>query len=307
MSLRNKFTGLISPLSINLNTRLNINNSQKITTKKLLIDNIKKGYKIIEKKTALKSKYLILSKDNNEIPKKVIYYIHGGSYIKELTTTYESFIYPFCDLRDDIEIVLLDYSLAPENVYPTQLNEALDVYNEITKYFNPTDIIIGSDSSGGSIALSLIQRLDKNVFPKASFFISPWTDMTCSGKSYFTNYQKDTTFGDPNSSLTKEKLEEFKNSKLFSFIGDSDRENPFVSPIFGKYFTFPKSLFIVGNDEMLLDDTLTIVKKIKENGNDVELINKEGMSHNFPLYINFIPEAIETYTRIKEFIVASFH
>jgi len=306
LSFGNKFSNVKKPFNINLNTRLNLNNSNKTTIEKYLIDNVKKGYKLTEKKTALKAKYLILKKDNNEIPKKVIYYIHGGSYTKGLTITYESFIYPLCDIRNDIEIILLDYSLAPENLYPTQLNEALNVYNEIIKKFNPEDIIIGSDSSGGNIALSLIQRLDKSVFPTASFFISPWTDMTCSGKSYFNNYQKDVTFGDPNSTLTKAKLNEFKNSKMFSFIGATDRENPLISPIFGDYTNFPKSLFIVGNDEMLLDDTLEVVKKIKENGNDVKLINKEGMSHNFPLYINFIPEAVETNSKIKEFIEESF-
>ncbi|KAG4101107.1 alpha/beta-hydrolase [Neocallimastix lanati (nom. inval.)] len=306
MSIGSKFSGLIKPLNINSNVRLNLKDSQKITTGKYLIDNVREGYSLIEKETLMKTKYLILTKNSNETAKKAIYYIHGGFYTEGLTTTYESFIYPLCDLRNDIEIYLLDYSLAPKNTYPTQLNEAQDVWNEILKKYTPNDIIIGSDSSGGNIALSLIQRIDERLFPKASFFISPWTDMTCSGKSYFNNYQKDITFGDVNSKLTKAKLIEFKNSKMYSFIGNANRDDPLVSPLFGNYKFFPKSLFIVGGNEMLLDDTLKIVEKIKNKGNEVELMNKENMSHNFPLYLNFIPEANEAYKKIKDFILESF-
>jgi len=307
MSIGSKFFGLKKPL--NVNSRINLNGSKILTSEMLLIDNVKKGYSLTEYETENKTKYLKLKKDTNETTSKVIYYIHGGSYIKKLTTYYESFIYPLCDLREDLEIILLDYSLAPEHKYPTQLNEALDVWNEICKKYNSEDIIIGGDSTGGALAIALIQKLkkDKAISPKASFFISPWTDMTCSGKSYYTNYQKDTNYGDTNSSLTEEKFKEFKNSNLFSFIGTADRNDPYVSPIFSDFSTFPKSLFIVGGDEMLLDDTINVVNKIKENSNnEVTLINKDGMFHNFPLYINFIPESNEAYSEIKNFIIKSF-
>ncbi|OUM69928.1 hypothetical protein PIROE2DRAFT_66773, partial [Piromyces sp. E2] len=141
-----------------------------------------------------------------EPTKKVIYYIHGGNYVKGLTPMYESLVYPLCDISDDIQVVLLDYSLAPDNKYPIQLNEAVDVWEELTKDFQPKDIIIGGDSSGGHLALTLLEKLknDKNESPKAAFFISPWTDMTCSGESYFTNYQKDVNLGLPGTLLTKE-------------------------------------------------------------------------------------------------------
>jgi len=41
----------------------------------------------------------------------------------------EEFCFNFCDIRDAVVVYILDYSLAPEFKYPTQLNEIVDVWN----------------------------------------------------------------------------------------------------------------------------------------------------------------------------------
>ncbi|OUM59835.1 hypothetical protein PIROE2DRAFT_14536 [Piromyces sp. E2] len=239
-------------------------------------------------------------KDNNVEAKKVIYYMHGGVYLYGLNNIYKNFGCVLCDLREDIEVILLDYSLAPEHIYPTQLNEALDVWMELTKTFDPKNIIVGGDSAGA---------------PGAGIFFSPWTDMTCTSESFYRNYTKDIIVGGTKGPLTKEKVEEMKNSITYSFIGNAERTDPYISPIFADYSTFPKSIFFVGDEEMLLDDTVTVVKKIRENpDNQVELIVKEGMFHVYPLIGSFsflsinpnnytIPEGKEAIERVKQFIL----
>ncbi len=147
MSLKNIYYSCFrNKLNSTLNPCINLNNLNKVYIGNLLSDNVKKGYTLIKKETKNKTKYIILRNESEEAVKNVIYYIHGGDYINGLTTTYESFIYSLCDISDDIEVVLLDYSLAPEFKYPTQLNEALNVWNELTNEFNSENIIIGSDS-----------------------------------------------------------------------------------------------------------------------------------------------------------------
>jgi len=269
----------------------------------------KKGYTLELKETENKSKYIILKKDNNVEAKKVVYYMHGGAYLMRMISFYENFCYRYCDLREDVEVVLLDYSLAPENKYPTQLNEALDVWNELNKTYKPEDIIVGGDSSGGNLSLALTLKLQKemNVAPKAGFFFSPDTDFTFSGKSFFDNYGKDITVGEYNGTLTEEKLEIIKNSEIYTgFLGEADRTNPYVSPLFGDYTTFPRSIFVVGGNEMTLDDTLRVVDKIKANGNEVELINKEGMFHVYSINGSFTSEGKEANAAVEKFIVESF-
>jgi len=269
----------------------------------------KKGYILEFKETENKSKYIVLKKDNKVEAKKVIYYMHGGAYIMKMISTYEKFCFRYCKLRDDVEVVLLDYSLAPENKYPTQLNEALDVWNELTKTFKPEDIIVGGDSSGGNLSLALILKLQKeqNISPKAGFFFSPDTDLTFSGKSFFDNYGKDILVGEKNATLTPEKWEIIKNAEVYiSVLGDAERTDPYISPLFGDYTTFPRSIFVVGGNEMSLDDTLRVVEKIKANGHKVELINKKDMFHCYSVSAGFTPEAKETNAAVDKFIIESF-
>ncbi|ORX44208.1 alpha/beta-hydrolase [Piromyces finnis] len=277
-------------------------------SKKSMKNVLKKGYTLTRKETLNKTKYIEITKDSNKTPKKVIYYMHGGAYILGLTNTYHSFSYPLCDIRDDIKVVLLDYSVAPEHKYPTQINEAMDLWDELTKEYSPNDIVVGGDSSGGNLSIALIHKIKKErgTAPRGGFFLSPWTDMTCSGKSYYDNYSKDVQFGEPNKTLTEEKTKIIFNSEIFCFTGDAEKTDPYVSPLFGDFTTFPKSLFIVGSDEVLLDDTLNIVNKIKENKeNEVELLNKEGMFHTYPL-MSIMPEAREACKKIREFIANCF-
>ncbi|OUM67781.1 hypothetical protein PIROE2DRAFT_4735 [Piromyces sp. E2] len=267
-----------------------------------VIDNLKRG------RHRKNSRYVIIKKDNGIEPKKVIFYMHGGAYIVGLISVYERYWHSFCNLRDDIEIVLMDYSVAPEHKYPTQINETIDVWFELTKTIKQENIIVGGDSAGGNLALVLINKLQKEygLSPKGAVLFSPWTDMTLSGKSIYDNYTKDVLSGDYNHPLTKENYEIYKNSEIFSFIGDADRKDPYISPFFDDYKIFPKSLFFVGGNEMILDDTLRVVEKIKQNGNEVTLINKEEMFHVYPIFGSFTPEGKEALKIIQDFVLECF-
>ena len=52
----------------------------------------------------------------------------------------------------------------------------------------PDDIIIGGDSAGGGLALSLLLALRAagKPLPKAAVLMAPWTDLTVSSPSYET-------------------------------------------------------------------------------------------------------------------------
>jgi len=271
----------------------------------------KKGYKVACKETAKNSRYLIIQKESNEPIRKMIYFIHGGAYLSGLDFIYYNYAYTLCDLREDLAVVLLDYSLAPNFKYPTQINEALDVWNEITTQCKPEDIIIGGDSSGGNCTLVLIQRLAKEnrELPKAAILISVMADYTLSGKSVYTNYQKDLFFG-KNEPLTEEGLEQYKKeSPLISlYYENQDPKDTTISPVFWDYHAFPKkSIFFAGGDEIFLSDTLTIVDKLKKNNFETECTVAEGLYHNYVLGAPFISEAKEAKEKIKSFILENLN
>lgn len=266
----------------------------------------KKGYMLECLTTESGTKYQRMKKENAVSSGKVIYYIHGGCYISGLTYNYRDFCAPFCDLAEGVEIILLDYTLMPDNCYPTQLNEALDLWSELTvkQNINPEHIIIGGDSSGGNLALALMLKLKDtgSVLPNSIFLLSPWTDMTASGESYVKNYKRDVEIGDKNGMFDGQTKQKLLSSYLYDYIGDNNRTDPYISPAFADYSDFPPMLLFAGEDEMLLDDTLTVYEKAKKSGVDVKLETQPKMFHSYVLYTNYMPESQHSYQTLKEFI-----
>ena len=246
-----------------------------------------KNYVFEKKTTQNGTKYHILQRSDRKDAGKLLYYIHGGCYIAGLTNNYHSFVKDFCDMEEGVTVVLTDYKTAPEYKYPVQLDEAEDLWNELTERlgYKPNDIMIGCDSSGGNLALALMLKIrdkGKNM-PAGAFLLSPWTDMTMSGKSYVQNYRKDVEIGERKAALTEEKRKMLMESDIYSFIGDADRKSPYVSPLFASYEGFPPMFFAVGESEMLLDDTLEVVKKLEDANIPVICDIKPDMFHSYVL------------------------
>lgn len=310
-SVRGNILKFILRLTNNLNPEKSPNAIEKIQKySKLLINNkTPKGFTLSKEKTPNRTKFERISKTGSKKNGKVIYYLHGGAYIAGLISIYRNFAVDFFE-ASGCELILLDYSLAPKHKYPTQLNEAFDVWNDLinNQGYKPDDIIIGGDSAGGNLTLALLLKLrdEKLPMPKAAFCLSPWTDMTASGESYIENYSNDILFGEKGKEITEASREKFINSELYCFVGDADRKKPYVSPIYGDYHDFPPMYFAAGSHEMLLSDTLSIVENLKKNNVPVESEIKDEMFHTYVIYGAFMPEGAESFKKILDFIKAQF-
>ena len=306
-SVRGRIFSMITSMQ-NINPSANpdaVEKMKKMAAKYLDVK-LPRGYIFEKKKTQNGTKYHIIQRNGRENAKKVLYYLHGGCYIAGLTNNYHSFVRDFCDMEESITVVLLDYKTAPEYKYPVQLDEAEDIWNELTviQGYRPENIIIGGDSSGGNLALALLLKIrDKGKkMPGGAFLLSPWTDMTMSGKSYIRNYQKDVEIGERKAVLTEEKRKMLMDSDIYSFIGNADRKSPYLSPLFASYEGFPPMFFAVGESEMLLDDTLGVVKKLEKADIPVICDRKPDMFHSYVLYKNMMPESKESFIKIKNFV-----
>ena len=194
-SVRGRIFSMITSMQ-NINPSANpdaVEKMKKMAAKYLDVK-LPRGYIFEKKKTQNGTKYHIIQRNGRENAKKVLYYLHGGCYIAGLTNNYHSFVRDFCDMEESITVVLLNYKTAPEYKYPVQLDEAEDIWNELTviQGYRPENIIIGGDSSGGNLALALLLKIrDKGKkMPGGAFLLSPWTDMTMSGKNLYTKLSK---------------------------------------------------------------------------------------------------------------------
>ena len=128
--------------------------------------------------------------------------------------------------------------------------------------------------------------------PSGVIAMSPWTDLTISGESVETNFEKDPLFGKTRDSMLYNK----------DYLGDNDPTNEYISPLFGDYEGFPPLLIQVGSYEMLLSDSTRVAKKAKETGGKVKLSIYEGMFHVFQMAMLLMPESKKAWAEIKRFL-----
>lgn len=223
---------------------------------------------------------------------KVLLYIHGGGFISGSCLTHRMHVAKFaqeCGLRS----LVFDYRLAPEYPFPGALEDCITAYKWLLKQgFESGNIIVGGESAGATLTLSLLLALKKNDVsqPKAAFSISPVTDLRCSAGSFTYNAKKDVA---PMNSWTVW-------TKLY--IAGNDPTDPLLSPQFGNFKGLPPLYICVGTHEIHLDDCINVAEAAKQSGVKVTLRKWDKMIHAFPLLTPLFPEAKKAFQDICEFV-----
>ena len=128
--------------------------------------------------------------------------------------------------------------------------------------------------------------------PAGIVVMSPWTDLTNSGASYQTNFDRDPQFGGTTDNM------------LFHspYIGTADPHDPYLSPLFGSFEEFPPVLLQVGSEEVLLDDTVRAADKVRKAHGKLRVTVYEGMFHVFQMALRLIPESREAWDEVSRFL-----
>ena len=237
----------------------------------------------------------LLSSKENPRGDKVILQLHGGGYTGAVRNAYYVFAGLYNEVSHGCSVLTPDYRVAPENPYPAALEDAVASYQWLMdKGYFGEQIILGGDSAGGGLAMALCMYLKDHHMPMPCGIVamSPWTDLTASGESYETNYEKDPLFGN-----TKESL-----IYVNDYAGNHDKMDAYISPLFGNFKEFPPMLIQVGSIEMLLSDSVSVAAKARQQGVKVRLSVYEGMFHVFQMaYLN-IPESKRAWAEGGKFI-----
>ena len=145
------------------------------------------------------------------------------------------------------------------------------------------------------------------TMPRCAVLYSPWSDMTASGDSYVYNYKVDPVFGIRGVTPTPEEAKELLyKSELYNWIGDTPRDDRYVSPALTYYDdTYPPLLAFVGGDEVLKSEVELLVKKWNDAGVEATLVCPPGMMHAFPIYELF-PEAQAALKQVFAFMREKF-
>jgi acetyl esterase/lipase/NRPS condensation-like uncharacterized protein len=183
----------------------------------------------------------------------VILYLHGGGYTCG-DLDYAKGFGSTLAAEGGCRVFCAAYRLAPEFPFPAALEDAVESYRYLLKKgYSTRQIMLCGESAGGGLIFALCLRLRQLSMPLPCglIAISPWVDLTASGKSYQFNRENDP-------SLTEELLD------FYASCYTKDRLDALVSPLFGDLKGFPPSLIFAGGDEILLDDARALHEKLRQ-------------------------------------------
>lgn len=223
--------------------------------------------------------------------KYVILYCHGGGYSTG-SSLYARTLTGKLAMSTSMDVLSFDYRLAPENPYPAATQDAMRVWNYLMLLgYGARDIILAGDSAGGNLALSLTLKLKEEgrLLPRGLVLMSPWTDLTSSGKSHHTKAEIDPVLN-----------AEYLADMIRNYASEQDLKNPLISPLFGAYEGFPPTYIQVGGNEILMDDSVMLYKKLLKANVSVKLDVFKGMWHVFQM--SPFKTAYEAMDKNAEFI-----
>lgn len=157
--------------------------------------------------------------------------------------------------------------------------------------YGARDVIITGDSAGGNLALSLVLKLkeQERLLPRGIVLMSPWTDLTGEGKTFQTKAELDPV-------LDKEYIDRMTKA----YAPAMDLTDPYISPLYGDFHGFPPVYIQVGENEILLDDSLRLYKNLIKSGVSAHIDRFPGMWHVFQM--SPFKKANEAMDKNAEFI-----
>ena len=227
-----------------------------------------------------------------ENPKELILYAHGGGWTRGSLNTHHVMCQNLAQATHS-RVIAIDYSLSPENIYPTALNEIEAVYKwAMAEQSLP--ISVAGDSAGANLMAGLIVRLNAQKFalPKECIFFYPSFDLT--GKLDSLN-----EFAEGHM-LTKQSIKYYTENYLGENLALVDHLE--VSPLWQlENIDFPPSLIIAAGADPLRDDA-RVAKDILEQKSLLKgYLEVPGVIHGFVQLPGLFPESAKVFEWISKF------
>ena len=223
---------------------------------------------------------------------KIFMFMHGGGYYRGSIAATRATVARI-SAEAKVRCLSIEYRLAPEHPFPAAIDDTFTAYNWLLKEgLKPKNIIVSGQSAGGGLCLALLLKLkEKNFFqPRGAVALSPWTDLSQSGKTMITNANIDPV-------ISKKYLDRMANL----YLSKTPSDTPLASPLYGDLSGLPPILVQVGSAETMLDDSKRFVERAKEAKVDVQIEVWKDMFHGWHGSAHILKDADEAIKSIGLF------
>lgn len=222
----------------------------------------------------------------------VLLYLHGGAFMIGGPETHRGICASLAK-RAGIDVCALDYRLAPEHPYPAARDDVVAAYRALLDAgYRAEQIAIGGDSAGGNLSLVGSLRIGELGLPTPAALVcfSPATDFT-------GEQMHEPPAGDPliHPSWIEQAAELYCPADL-------PRDDPGLSPVFADLSQLPPTLIQVGEDELLLNDSLRLAERAQAAGACVRLERYPGLWHVFQAHVGMLRAADYAIARVAAFL-----
>jgi acetyl esterase/lipase len=227
-------------------------------------------------------------------PDQAVMHIHGGWFNWGSAQAFRH-LAGHIAAQTRTAVFVPDYRLAPEYPFPAAADDIRACYIGLTER-GFSRIAITGDSAGGTLALGLLAHLAASSDGTSKALVggvalSPVTDLSLSGESWSTRAVADPYF-------TKVQATEL----VRSYLHGHDPADPLASPLNAKLEGLAPIRVHVGDDEVLLDDSVRFVEHAIAAGVDARLNVWEGMVHGFLGGVGRLTASNEALQLISEFL-----
>ncbi len=222
---------------------------------------------------------------------KVLMNLHGGGFNSDSGSYTESI--PIANYTK-IKVVAVLYRLAPEYPFPAAVDDAVAVYRELLKSYQPQHIVIYGTSAGAILTGEVAVKLKQLGLPMPAAL------------GIFSGIGDFARVGDSQSLFSLSglsgPLQPPGKSHLGFYIGDASPTDPVLSPVYADLHGLPPTLFITATRDALLSGTVNLHRAYLHAGVDARLVVFDALPHAF-WYDPNLPEAIEANHMMADFFV----
>jgi acetyl esterase/lipase/DNA-binding FadR family transcriptional regulator len=222
-------------------------------------------------------------------------FVHGGGWVIGGISSHDH-IARWLAAQTGARVIQIDYALAPEHPYPAALHQVTAVVRSfLAESAGP--VLMAGDSAGANLSAMTILALSPHERRRLAGFVSVY-----GAYAPEMNLSSHRLYGDGRFGMSEAQMRWFWN--LYApHLPDGERGRR-LSPLTGDLSSFPPTLCIGAECDLLLDDTLAFYGELTKARVDVSLSLWPSLTHGCLHFVAAVESVTEAAHAITQFVAA---